>query len=91
MKMIRRFLAIFIYLIPQFLIWGMPLVNEDLKKSLESLYNYNPKLKYERNILKAKDELMPQALSEFRPEIKDIIRKEKFTLILMVLILPLMA
>ena len=77
MKMIRRFLAIlYVLLIPQS-IWGMPLVNEDLKKSLESLYNYNPKLKYERNILKAKDELMPQALSEFRPEIKGYYQKGK--------------
>lgn len=77
MKMIRRFLTIlYVLLIPQS-IWGMPLVNEDLKKSLESLYNYNPKLKYERNILKAKDELMPQALSEFRPEIKGYYQKGK--------------
>ena len=34
-------------------------------------------LKYERNILKAKDELMPQAFSEFRPEIKGYYHKGK--------------
>jgi outer membrane protein len=54
-----------------------PLINNDLKKSLESLYNFNPKLKYERQILKSKDEMMPQALSEFRPEIKGYYKKGK--------------
>ncbi len=53
------------------------IINEDLKISLESLYNSNPLLKYERNILKAKDELMPQAFSEFRPEIKGYYHKGK--------------
>ena len=77
MKMTHKFFTfLYIFLLPQS-IWGMPLLNEDLKKSLESLYNYNPKLKYERNILKAKDELMPQALSEFRPEITGYYQKGK--------------
>ena len=45
------------------------ILNIDLKQSLEKLYETNPELKYERELLKSKDELMPQALSEFRPEI----------------------
>ncbi len=57
--------------------YSKSLLNQDLKKSLESLYNYNPELKYERNILRAKDELLPQALSEFRPEIKGYYQKGK--------------
>ena len=47
----KLFLILFIYLIPQFLI-GKTLINDDLKNSLESLYNNNPKLKYHINILK---------------------------------------
>ena len=31
-------------------------LNADLSKSLGSLYDYNPKIKYEREILKSKDE-----------------------------------
>ncbi len=72
----KLFLILFIYLIPQFLI-GKTLINDDLKKSLESLYNYNPKLKYHINILKSKDELVPQAFSDFRPEIKGYYKKGK--------------
>ena len=53
------------------------IINEDLKQSLEKLYELNPKIKYDRNILKAKDELMPQAYSEFRPEIKGYYQKGK--------------
>ena len=53
------------------------IINIDLRESLEHLYNYNPNLKYERNILKSKDELMPQAISEFRPEIKGYYQKGK--------------
>ncbi len=53
------------------------IINSDLKTSLESLYSNNPKLKYERNLLKSKDELMPQALSEFRPEIRGFYQKGK--------------
>lgn len=53
------------------------IINFDLKVSLESLYLNNPKLKYERNLLKSKDELMPQAFAEFRPEIKGYYQKGK--------------
>ena len=70
----KLFLILFIYLIPQFLI-GKTLINDDLKNSLESLYNNNPKLKYHINILKSKDELVPQAFSDFRPEIKGYYKK----------------
>lgn len=72
----KLFLILFIYLIPQFLI-GKTLINDDLKNSLESLYNNNPKLKYHINILKSKDELVPQAFSDFRPEIKGYYKKGK--------------
>ena len=53
------------------------IINDDLKKSLEKLYETNPELSYERELLKSKDELMPQALSEFRPQISGYYRKGK--------------
>ena len=53
------------------------LINDDLKKSLEKLYETNPELSYERELLKSKDELMPQALSEFRPQISGYYKKGK--------------
>ena len=53
------------------------ILNIDLKQSLEKLYETNPELKYERELLKSKDELMPQALSEFRPEISGYYKKGK--------------
>ncbi len=53
------------------------LLNKNLKNSLENLYSYSPKLKYEREILKSKDELYPQALSDFRPEVSGYYEKGK--------------
>lgn len=53
------------------------IINNDLKQSLEKLYQTNPELSYERELLRAKDELMPQALSEFRPKISGYYRKGK--------------
>ena len=53
------------------------ILNIDLKRSLEKLYETNPELGYERELLKSKDELMPQALSEFRPKISGYYRKGK--------------
>ena len=53
------------------------LISDDLKKSLEKLYEFNPELKYERQLLRSKDELMPQAYSEFRPKITGYYRKGK--------------
>ncbi len=77
MKMIRNFFFLnFIIIFPQ-LLFCQPIMNSDLKVSLESLYETNPRIKYERNLLKSKDELMPQALSEFRPEIKGYYEKGK--------------
>ncbi len=77
MKMIyKSVLLIFLISLPNFL-HGQFLINNDLKESLESLYKLNPKLKYYRNILKSKDELMPQAFSEFRPEIRGYYEKGK--------------
>ncbi len=52
-------------------------VSNDLSESLESLYEYNPKIKYEREILKSKDELLPKAFSNFRPEISGYYQKGK--------------
>ena len=52
-------------------------LNADLSKSLGSLYDYNPKIKYEREILKSKDELLPKAFSNFRPEISGYYQKGK--------------
>ena len=52
-------------------------INNDLSESLVSLYDYNPKIKYEREILKSKDELLPRAFSNFRPEISGYYQKGK--------------
>ncbi len=52
-------------------------ISEDLSSSLQKLYIFNPKLKYERKKLMVKDELMPMALSEFRPEIRGYYQKGK--------------
>ena len=78
LKMKIKFLSVFsAILCLSNIVFSKSLLNEDLKKSLEFLYSFNPELKYERNILRAKDELMPQALSEFRPEIKGYYQKGK--------------
>lgn len=53
------------------------IVNDDLRESLESLYNSNPELIYEREVLKSRDELVPQAYAEFRPEISGYYKKGK--------------
>ncbi|MBF91913.1 MAG: hypothetical protein CMP34_03800 [Rickettsiales bacterium] len=53
------------------------MIDSNLKSALENLYNYSPKLKYERKILMSKDELLPQAYSNFRPEIKGYYEKGK--------------
>ena len=52
-------------------------IGSDLSESLASLYDYNPKIKYEREILKSKDELLPRAFSNFRPEISGYYQKGK--------------
>ena len=53
------------------------ILKNDLRQSLEKLYETNPELRYERELLKSKDELMPQALSEFRPKISGYYKKGK--------------
>ena len=73
-KAFKSFCLIFLILFPQYSLSNL-IVNDDLKESLEKLYELNPKLKYYRNILKSKDELMPQAYSEFRPEIRGYYEK----------------
>ncbi len=52
-------------------------LSDDLLNSLSNLYSFNPQLKYERQILKSKDELLPRAFSEFRPEIRGYYQKGK--------------
>lgn len=77
MKMKFRVLIFnLIILLPVF-IYGEVNLNDDFKISMESLYKSNPNLKYERKILESKDEMMPQALSEFRPEIRGYFEKGK--------------
>mgnify|MGYP001445646833 FL=1 len=75
-KVFKNFCLIFLIIFPQ-CSSSNQIVNDDLKQSLEKLYELNPKIKYYRNILKSKDELMPQAYSEFRPEIKGYYQKGK--------------
>ena len=53
------------------------ILDSDLSKALASLYKLNPKIKYEREILMSKDELLPQALANFRPEISGYYEKGK--------------
>ncbi len=77
MKIVHNFLILSIFIIAPQILCSQSLINNDLKESLESLYNLNPKLKYYRNILKSKDELMPQAFAEFRPEIRGFYEKGK--------------
>ena len=77
MKKLFNFLIVFIFIFLTDFAFCKSFINDDLKKSLESLYEKNPKIKYNINILKSKDELMPQAFSEFRPEIKGYYEKGK--------------
>tara|TARA_E500000178_G_scaffold347_1_gene401 strand:+ start:3640 stop:5004 length:1365 start_codon:yes stop_codon:yes gene_type:complete len=52
-------------------------LNFELLDALSSTYDFNPKLKIERQKLFQKDELMPQALSEFRPKVEGYYEKGK--------------
>ncbi len=76
MRKLIKLLSLFFVLIPKLVISNI-FVSDDLINSLERLYNSNPKLKYERESLKSKDELYPQALAEFRPEISGYYEKGK--------------
>ena len=58
-------------------IFGSSILSEKLTAVLEDTYNFSPKLKAEREILFEKDELLPQALSEFRPTINGYYDKGK--------------
>ena len=73
---IKFFVFVFLIIFSKLTISGT-LINDDLKESLEKLYETNPELSYERELLKSKDELMPQALSEFRPKISGYYKKGK--------------
>ena len=53
------------------------LLDDKLKEALISTYNFSPKLKVEKENLYEKDELLPQAFSEFRPTIKGYYEKGK--------------
>ena len=52
-------------------------IEDDLRSALEDLYEFSPKIKYQRELLKGKDELVPQAFSDFRPEISGYYEKGK--------------
>ena len=73
---IKFFVFISLIILSKLTISGT-IINDDLKESLEKLYETNPELSYERELLKSKDELMPQALSEFRPKISGYYKKGK--------------
>ena len=76
MKMIYSIFPFLLFLLANNVIAKVVIV-EDLKASLEMLYDSNPRLKFERENLKSKDELYPQALSEFRPVISGYYEKGK--------------
>ena len=73
----KLILLFFIFLLDRQSLSTEIFLSSDLSNSLEKLYIFNPKLKFERKILMAKDELMPTALSEFRPEIRGYYEKGK--------------
>ena len=73
----KLILLFFIFLLDRQSLSTEIFLSLDLSNSLEKLYIFNPKLKFERKILMAKDELMPTALSEFRPEIRGYYEKGK--------------
>jgi len=76
--MTKLFYSIFVFFIfLQARVMAEPFISLDLSQSLKNLYEYNPKLKYERELLMSKDELFPQALSEFRPEVSGYYEKGK--------------
>ena len=73
----KLILLFFIFFIDSRVLSTEIYINQDLSNSLQKLYIFNPKLKYERKNLMVKDELMPMALSEFRPEIRGYYQKGK--------------
>ena len=52
-------------------------LSDDLLNALSSTYTKNPKINLERKNLFKTDELMPQALSDFRPKIDGYYNKGK--------------
>ncbi len=73
----KLILLFFIFFIDSRVLSKEIYISQDLSNSLQKLYIFNPKLKYERKNLMVKDELMPMALSEFRPEIRGYYQKGK--------------
>ncbi len=73
----KLILLFFIFFIDSRVLCKEIYISQDLSNSLQKLYIFNPKLKYERKNLMVKDELMPMALSEFRPEIRGYYQKGK--------------
>ena len=73
----KLILLFFIFFIDSRVLSAEIYISQDLSNSLQKLYIFNPKLKYERKNLMVKDELMPMALSEFRPEIRGYYQKGK--------------
>ncbi|MDC3091103.1 TolC family protein [Rickettsiales bacterium] len=53
------------------------ILNQSLKDVLVNTYYYSPKIKVQREFLYEKDELIPQAYSDFRPKIEGYYAKGK--------------
>ena len=53
------------------------ILNHSLRDVLVNTYEFSPKLKVERENLYEKDELIPQAYSDFRPKIEGYYEKGK--------------
>ena len=67
---------ILLFFLP-FELFSLAFIDEKLEKALISAYNFSPKLKLERQKLFEKDELLPQALSDFRPKVDGYYEKGK--------------
>ena len=70
-------ISLIIFFIFPFDLCSLDFLNDGLKQALISTYNFSPKLKLERQKLFEKDELMPQALADFRPKVDGYYEKGK--------------
>lgn len=70
-------ISLIIFFIFPFDLRSLDFLNDGLKQALISTYNFSPKLKLERQKLFEKDELLPQALADFRPKVDGYYEKGK--------------
>ena len=75
--MSRGIIVILIILLTTKNSFSLEFLSKDLSNALSQAYNYNYKIKIERKKLFEKDEMIPQAFSEFRPSIKGYYNKGK--------------